>query len=73
MVALFYNSLGVCGKPTRTNYIHPISKDKYNLILSFIKFEGKCDFPVTPTEVDSLSLSLSIFLLRGVTGFRVLR
>ena len=55
---LFYNSLGVCGKPTRTNYIHPISKDKYNLILSFIKFEGKCDFPVTPTKVDSLSLSL---------------
>ena len=43
---LFYNSLGVCGKPPRTNYIHPISKDKYNLILSFVKSEGKCDIPV---------------------------
>ena len=43
---LFYNSLGVCGKPPKTNYIHTISKDKYNLILSFIKSEGKCDIPV---------------------------
>ena len=43
---LFYNSLGVCVKPLRTNYIHPISKDKYNLILSFAKSEGKCDIPM---------------------------
>ena len=43
---LFYNSLGVCGKPPRTNCIHPIPKDKYNLILIFVKSEGKCDIPV---------------------------
>ena len=43
---LFYNSLGVCGKPPRTNYIHPISKDNYKSILSFVKSEGKCDIPV---------------------------
>ena len=43
---LFYNSLGVCGKSLRTNYIHLISKDKYNLILSFVKSEGKCDISV---------------------------
>ena len=43
---LFYNSLGVCGKPLRTNHIHPISTEKYNLILSFVKSEGKCDIPV---------------------------
>ena len=42
----FYNRLWVCGKPPRTNYIHPISKDKYNLILRFVKSEGKCDIPV---------------------------
>ena len=44
--ALFYNSLGVCAKPPRTNYIHLISKEKYNLILSFVKSEGKYDIPV---------------------------
>ena len=44
--SLFYNSLGVCGKPPRTNYIHLISRDKCNLILSFFKSEGKCDIPV---------------------------
>ena len=40
---LFYNSLGVCGKPPRINYIYLISKDKYNLILRFVKSGGKCD------------------------------
>ena len=43
---LFYNSLGVCGKPPRINYIYLISKDKYNLILRFVKSGGKCDTPV---------------------------
>ena len=43
---LSYNSLRVCGKLERTNYIHPISKDKYNLILSFVKSERKYDIPV---------------------------
>ena len=43
---LFYNSLGVCGKPPRTNSMYPNLKDKYNLILSFVKSEGKCDILV---------------------------
>ena len=46
---LFYSTLGVCGKPPRTNYTHPISKGNHNLILSFIKSEGKCDIPVKET------------------------
>ena len=72
MVALFYNSLGVCGKPTKTNYIHSISKDKYNLVLSFIKFEEKRDIPVTPTEVGfSLSLSLYLSLVGGALVYDI--
>ena len=43
---LFFHSLGVCEKPLRTNHIHRISKDKYNLILGFVKSEGKFDIPV---------------------------
>ena len=35
-IALFYNSLRICGKPLRSNYIHLISGDKYNLILIMI-------------------------------------
>ena len=44
------------------NLQEPITFTRFqNLVLSFIKFEGKRDIPVTPSEV-GFSLSLSLYL-----------
>ena len=67
MVALFYNSLGVCGKPTRTNYIHSISK----LSFKFYQIWGKTWYSSDTFWSWLLSFSFSLSLsCGGRTGLR---